>query len=129
MAITKAVIAAAGLGTRFLPASKAVPKEMLPLLDRPILQHVVEEAVNSGITDKEDHASIVDGCRLSFGQMKRFRHNDMASLEGNLQACDEDQGKLVVVDGVFSMGGDIAPLPEIISLCKKYKARLMVDDA
>jgi UTP--glucose-1-phosphate uridylyltransferase len=51
MKITKAVIAAAGLGTRFLPATKAVPKEMLPLLDRPILQHVVEEAVNSGITD------------------------------------------------------------------------------
>jgi len=81
------------------------------------------------ITDKEDHASIIDGCRLSFGQMKRFRHNDMASLERNLQACGENQGKLVVVDGVFSMGGDIAPLPEIISLCKKYNARLMVDDA
>ena len=81
------------------------------------------------LTDKEDHASIVDGCRLSFGKMKRFRHNDMDSLERNLQACAPQAGKLVVVDGVFSMGGDIAPLPAIIPLCKKYNARLMVDDA
>jgi 8-amino-7-oxononanoate synthase len=81
------------------------------------------------ITDKEDHASIIDGCRLAFGQMKRFRHNDMASLERSLQGCDAKAGKLVVVDGVFSMGGDIAPLPEIIPLCKKHNARLMVDDA
>ena len=81
------------------------------------------------ITDKEDHASIIDGCRLAFGQMKRFRHNDMTSLERSLQGCDAKAGKLVVVDGVFSMGGDIAPLAEIIPLCKKHNARLMVDDA
>lgn len=81
------------------------------------------------IVDKEDHASIVDGCRLALGQMKRFRHNDMADLERVLQSCPEKAGKLVAVDGVFSMGGDIAPLPEIVSLCKKYGARLMVDDA
>jgi len=81
------------------------------------------------ITDKEDHASIIDGCRLAFGQMKRFRHNDMTSLERSLQGCDAKAGKLVVVDGVFSMGGDIAPLPEIMPLCKKHNARLMVDDA
>ncbi len=81
------------------------------------------------ITDKEDHASIIDGCRLSYGEMLRFRHNDMAGLEKTLARCDEGQGKLVVVDGVFSMGGDIAPLPEIIALCKQYGARLMVDDA
>jgi 8-amino-7-oxononanoate synthase len=81
------------------------------------------------ITDREDHASIVDGCRLSFGQMLRFRHGDLASLERTLAKCEPDQGKLVVVDGIFSMGGDIAPLPEIVSLCKKYHARLMVDDA
>lgn len=80
-------------------------------------------------TDKEDHASIVDGCRLAFGEMKRFRHNDMESLERNLQACDEKAGKLVVVDGVFSMGGEIAPLPDLVSLSKQYGARLMVDDA
>jgi len=81
------------------------------------------------ITDKEDHASIVDGCRLSFGTVKRFRHNDMADLERVLASCPEGSGKLVVVDGVFSMGGDLANLPEIVPLCKKYGARLMVDDA
>jgi 8-amino-7-oxononanoate synthase len=81
------------------------------------------------ITDKDDHASIVDGCRLSFGEMRRFRHNDMAHLERVLAGLPEDVGKLVVVDGIFSMGGDIAPLPEIIPLCQEYGARLMVDDA
>ena len=81
------------------------------------------------ITDKEDHASIIDSCRLAYGKMLRFRHNDMADLERVLKKRDPDQGKLVVVDGVFSMAGDIAPLPEIVALCKKYGARLMVDDA
>jgi 8-amino-7-oxononanoate synthase len=81
------------------------------------------------ITDKEDHASIVDGCRLSFGKMRRFRHNDMEHLERVLAGLPDEAGKLVVVDGIFSMGGDIAPLPEIVPLCKKYGARLMVDDA
>jgi 8-amino-7-oxononanoate synthase len=81
------------------------------------------------VTDKDDHASIVDGCRLSFGEMRRFRHNDIAHLERVLAGLPEDVGKLVVVDGVFSMGGDIAPLPEIVPVCQKYGARLMVDDA
>jgi len=81
------------------------------------------------ITDKNDHASIVDGCRLAFGKVRRFRHSDMAHLERVLDGLPEDAGKLVVVDGVFSMGGDIAPLPEIVPLCQKYGARLMVDDA
>ncbi len=81
------------------------------------------------VTDKEDHASIVDGCRLAFGETRRFRHNDMAHLERVLAGLPEDVGRLVVVDGVFSMSGDIAPLPEIVPLCKKYGARLMVDDA
>jgi len=81
------------------------------------------------ITDKDDHASIVDGCRLSFGTMKRFRHNDMPDLARVLSSLPTGAGKLVVVDGVFSMGGDIAPLPEIIPLCKAHGARLMVDDA
>ncbi len=81
------------------------------------------------ITDKDDHASIVDGCRLAFGRVRRFRHSDMAHLERVLAGLPEDAGKLVVVDGVFSMGGDIAPLPEIVPLCQKYGARLMVDDA
>ncbi|HHX44431.1 MAG TPA: 8-amino-7-oxononanoate synthase [Chloroflexi bacterium] len=80
------------------------------------------------ITDREDHASIVDGCRLSFGEMRRYRHNDMAHLEETLQGC-AGRASLVVVDGVFSMGGDIAPLPEIVRLCQEYGARLMVDDA
>ena len=81
------------------------------------------------ITDKDDHASIVDGCRLSFGTMKRFRHNNVADLERVLKSCPEEAGKLVIVDGVFSMGGDITPLPEIVPLCQEYGARLMVDDA
>lgn len=81
------------------------------------------------ITDKDDHASIVDGCHMSFGKMRRFRHNDVKDLERVLSALPADCGKLVVVDGVFSMGGDIAPLPDIVPLCKKYNARLMVDDA
>lgn len=81
------------------------------------------------IIDRDDHASIVDGCRLSLGEMKRYRHNDMADLERVLQSADVNAGKLVIVDGVFSMGGDIAPLPEIIPLCQRYGARLMVDDA
>ncbi len=81
------------------------------------------------VTDKEDHASIVDGCRLSYGTMKRFRHNDMEDLDRVLAACPEKAGVLVVVDGIFSMGGDLANLPEIVPLCAKYGARLMVDDA
>lgn len=81
------------------------------------------------VTDKYDHASIVDGCQLAFGEMRRFRHKDMAHLERVLAGLPKDAGKLVVVDGVFSMGGDIALLPEIVPLCQKYGARLMVDDA
>jgi 8-amino-7-oxononanoate synthase len=81
------------------------------------------------ITDKEDHASIIDGCRLSFGEMRRFAHNDVDALERVLSRLPEEAGKLVVVDGVFSMGGDIAPLPDLIRVCRKYGARLMVDDA
>ncbi|HSJ55217.1 MAG TPA: pyridoxal phosphate-dependent aminotransferase family protein [Anaerolineae bacterium] len=81
------------------------------------------------VTDKDDHASIVDGCRLSYGTMKRYRHNDMDDLDRVLGQIPESAGRLVVVDGVFSMGGDIAPLPEIIARCQKHGARLMVDDA
>ena len=81
------------------------------------------------ITDKEDHASILDGCRLSFGRMRRFPHNDVEALERVLAGIPEEAGKLVIVDGVFSMSGDIAPLPDLIAVCRKYGARLMVDDA
>ena len=80
------------------------------------------------VIDKLDHASIIDACRLSFAEIKKFKHSDMNSLEFVLQECG-DRGKLVVVDGVYSMEGDIAPLPDIVKVCKKYGARLMVDDA
>jgi 8-amino-7-oxononanoate synthase len=80
------------------------------------------------VIDKLDHASIIDACRLSFAEVKKFKHNDMGSLEFVLKECG-DRGKLVVVDGVYSMEGDIAPLPDIVKVCKKYGARLMVDDA
>ncbi|MBN1200634.1 MAG: aminotransferase class I/II-fold pyridoxal phosphate-dependent enzyme [Anaerolineae bacterium] len=81
------------------------------------------------IIDKEDHASIVDGCFMSRGEMRRFKHNDPDSLDDALSKIPEDAGKLVVVDGVYSMGGDIAPLPELAEICRKYGARIMVDDA
>ena len=81
------------------------------------------------IMDRENHASLYDGCRLSYGKMLRYRHNDMADLEKKLQKVPETAGCLIVTDGVFSMGGDIANLPEICALAKKYGARVMVDDA
>lgn len=81
------------------------------------------------ILDNEDHASIVDGAFLSGGKIERFRHNDMEHLERVLKSLPEDKGKLLVVDGLFSMEGDIAPLPEIVALCERFGARLMVDDA
>jgi 8-amino-7-oxononanoate synthase len=85
------------------------------------------------ILDKDDHASIVDGCFMARGMsqadIRRFNHNDLDSLESTLQKLPDDAGKLVIVDGVYSMGGDIAPLPDIIEICRKYGARIMVDDA
>jgi 8-amino-7-oxononanoate synthase len=80
------------------------------------------------VTDKLDHASIIDGCRLSFGEMARFRHNDMADLERILKK-HEGKGMLIVVDGIFSMEGDIANLPELSRLAKIYGARVFVDEA
>ena len=81
------------------------------------------------ICDKENHASIYDGCRLSYGKMLRYRHADMEDLEAQLQRVPESAGKLIITDGVFSMSGDIAKLPEIVDLAHKYGARIMVDDA
>ena len=81
------------------------------------------------ILDKDDHASIVDGARLGYGKIERYVHNDMDHLERVLQSLPAESGKLIVVDGLFSMEGDIANLPGIIPLAKKYGARLMVDDA
>lgn len=81
------------------------------------------------ILDRENHASIYDGTRLSFGKMLRYKHNDMADLERCLQQVPETAGALVITDGVFSMGGEIADLPSIVRLAKQYGARVMVDDA
>ncbi len=79
--------------------------------------------------DKENHASIYDGCRLSYGKMVRYNHSDMEDLERKLKEVPEDKGILIVTDGVFSMSGEICKLPEIVALAKKYGARVMVDDA
>ncbi len=81
------------------------------------------------ICDRENHASIYDGCKLSYGKMLRYRHGDMGELERLLQKIPESSGCLIVTDGVFSMGGDIAKLPEIVALARQYGARVMVDDA
>jgi 8-amino-7-oxononanoate synthase len=133
-------------GSRFLNGTL----EMHEQLERELAAYVGKEAalvfstgmqVNLGvisalisrgdyvILDKEDHASIVDGAKLSYGETKRFAHQDMTELERVLERLPADKSKLVVVDGLYSMEGDIAPLPEMTTLCKKYGARLMVDDA
>ena len=81
------------------------------------------------LNDRENHASIYDGCKLSYAKVTRYRHNDMADLEKRLAETPIDAGKLIVTDGVFSMSGDICRLPDIAELAHKYKARVMVDDA
>lgn len=91
------------------------------------------------ILDKSDHASIFEGCMLALGwsvylgengiKVERFKHNDVKHLEKVLSNLDKDCGKLIIIDGVYSMEGDIAPLPEIIEVARKYNARVMVDDA
>ena len=93
---------------------------------------VIASMVDRGeyvITDRMDHASILDGCRLCFGRKLKFVHNDVEDLERVLRSLPPESGKLVVVDGVYSMEGDIAPLPDITRLCDRYRAALMVDDA
>lgn len=81
------------------------------------------------ICDKENHASIYDGCKLSYGKMLRYNHSDMLDLERKLASVPKECGILIVTDGVFSMGGDICKLPEIVDLAQKYQARVMIDDA
>jgi len=81
------------------------------------------------LLDELNHASIIEGSRLSFSKIFKFDHNNMTSLESKLKQCNSSQLKLIVVDGVFSMDGDIARLPEIVSLAEKYNAAIMVDDA
>ncbi len=93
---------------------------------------VVSALVGKGdfaVIDKLDHASILDGCRLSHGEIRRFKHNNPADLDRVLKDIGPRHGKLVIVDGVFSMEGDIAPVPEIVRVAKKHGARVMVDDA
>jgi glycine C-acetyltransferase len=82
------------------------------------------------LIDRLNHASIIDGCRMAGANFRTFKHNDMASLEKLLRKCDEEHmGKLIVLDGIFSMDGDIAPLPELMKLAGRYGARLMIDEA
>ena len=133
-------------GSRFLNGTLDIHEE----LERKLAQFMQKEAalvfstgfqtnlgtisslVNKGdyiIMDRSDHASIVDGCRLSFGKVLKFRHSNMSDLKRVLSSLPKNAGKLIIVDGVFSMEGDIAKLPEIIDLAKKHHARVMVDDA
>jgi len=93
---------------------------------------VVSALVRKGdvaVCDKLDHASIVDGCRMSYGTVKRYPHNDTDSLERVLSSIPKETGKLIVVDGVFSVEGDLAQLDKIVPHAKRHHARLMVDDA
>lgn len=79
--------------------------------------------------DKQDHACIIDGARLSFGEVRKFRHNDVADLRRQMRVDTAAKGRLIVVDGVFSMEGDIAPLPDMIAAAREFDAAVMVDDA
>ncbi|MBR3074357.1 MAG: pyridoxal phosphate-dependent aminotransferase family protein [Bacteroidales bacterium] len=79
--------------------------------------------------DALDHACIIDGSRLSFSEVRKFRHNDMSDLEKKLWLTPRGANKLIVVDGVYSMEGDLAPIPQLVELCEKYNASLMIDDA
>lgn len=93
---------------------------------------VISSLVGRGdvvVLDKDDHASIVDGAMMSMGEVRRFSHNDLEHLDRVLEKIDDDTGVLVVVDGVYSMGGDVAPLPQLIEITRSHGARLMVDDA
>jgi 8-amino-7-oxononanoate synthase len=81
------------------------------------------------ILDELDHASIIEGSRLSFSKVLKFAHNDMKSLEHKLKLCDKEKIKLIVADGIFSMEGDIINLPEVVKLAEKYGASIMIDDA
>ena len=79
--------------------------------------------------DELDHASIIEGSRLSFSKVLKYAHNDMHALESKLKRCAPESLKLIVVDGIFSMEGDIVKLPELVRLADKYDATIMVDDA
>jgi len=93
-----------------------------------IISGLVEKG-EYAVTDKSDHASILEGCKLSFGETRRFHHNNMESLKRVLERLPQEAGKLIIVDGVYSMEGDIAPVPQIIEQGRRYNARVMIDDA
>jgi 8-amino-7-oxononanoate synthase len=95
-------------------------------------QGIISTIVGRGdavITDRMDHASIIDACRLSYGEVYKYKHNNMEDLERILSSLDDKVNKIIVVDGVFSMEGDLTDLPGVVKLANKYKAQLMVDDA
>ena len=95
-------------------------------------QGIISTLISRGdtvITDQMIHASIIDACRLSYGDVYKYKHNDMSDLKKQLSSIGNDVGKMIVVDGVFSMEGDLANLPDIVELAKKYNAQIMVDDA
>lgn len=133
-------------GSRFLNGTLDIHLELEERLAKLVhkeeaLVYATGFTVNSGvvpaITGREDylifdefvHASIIEGKRLSFSKQLKYRHNDMDALERVLKKCEPDKLKVIVVDGVFSMEGDVAPLPEIVALSKKYNASIMVDEA
>ena len=133
-------------GSRFLNGTLDIHLELEERLARLVnkdaaLVYATGFTVNSGVVpaitgredylifDEFDHASIIEGKRLSFSKQLKYRHNDMDALEKVLKRCEPDKLKVIVVDGVFSMEGDVAPLPQIVELSKKYNASIMVDEA
>jgi 8-amino-7-oxononanoate synthase len=133
-------------GSRFLNGTLAIHLELEEVLARLVnkeaaLLYSTGFQVNLGVisvlagkgdyllADKSNHASLNEGCLLSPGELIRFTHNDMTALEARLEKLPHEAGKLIVVDGVFSMEGDITPLPEICRLAREYRAAVMVDDA
>jgi 8-amino-7-oxononanoate synthase len=133
-------------GSRFLNGTLDIHIELEERLAKLVhkqsaLVYATGFTVNSGVVpcitgredylifDEFDHASIIEGKRLSFSKQLKYRHNDMDSLEKLLQKCEPEKVKVIIVDGVFSMEGDVAKLPEIVALSKKYNASIMVDEA
>lgn len=133
-------------GSRFLNGTLDIHLELeerlAKLVHKPAaLVYATGFTVNSGVIpclvgredyliyDERDHASIIEGKRLTFGKTLKYKHNDMDSLEKVLMKCEPDKVKLIVTDGVFSMEGDVAKLPRMVELAKKYNASLYVDEA
>ncbi len=133
-------------GSRFLNGTLDIHIELEERLAKLVhkqsaLVYATGFTVNSGVVpcitgredylifDEFDHASIIEGKRLSFSKQLKYRHNDMDSLEKLLQKCEPEKVKVIIVDGVFSMEGDVAKLPDIVALSKKYNASIMVDEA